>query len=254
MKLYDLSVYWEPNPMAEPWPPKVEFSDSENEAVMLAKKLGLQPTDFEDGKALACEHVHADVAFHIGTHCDAPIHFGPITEGKPSRTIDELPIEEFYGDGVILDMRHKEPCSGITVEDVKKALKDINYNLKPKDIVLIMTGMDKHIYTEKYLPDQPGMTGEATEWLIDQGVKLMGIDAYTFDRPFGAMVADTKAGNKKALFPAHFMGRKKEYYHLEKLANLDKVPVRHGFKICAFPVKVKGGTAGSVRAVAIVDD
>ena len=40
------------------------------------------------------------------------------------------------------------------------------------------------------------MTGEATEWLIDQGVKLMGIDTYTFDRPFGAMVADVKAGNK----------------------------------------------------------
>ena len=49
------------------------------------------------------------------------------------------------------------------------------------------------------LRDQPGMTGEATEWLIDQGVKLMGIDAYTFDRPFGAMVEDMKAGNKRLL-------------------------------------------------------
>ncbi len=178
---------------------------------------------------------------------------GQLLQENPARTIDELPLEEFYGDGVILDMRHKEPRSGITVEDVQKALAEMEYTIKPKDIVLIMTGYDKHIYEEKYLRDQPGMTGEATEWLIDQGVKLMGIDTYTFDRPFAAMVEDVKAGNKGALFPAHFTGRKKEYFHIEKLANLDKVPVKHGFTFCAFPIKVKGGTAGSVRAVAMVE-
>jgi kynurenine formamidase len=253
MKFYDLSVNWESNPYADPWPPKIEFSDSKQEAVKLANKLNIEPTDFQDGLALAVESVSAEVFTHVGTHCDAPIHFGPITEGKPSRTIDELPLEDFYGNGVILDMRHKEPRSGITVEDVQKALADMEYTIKPKDIVLIMTGYDKHIYSEKYLNDQPGMTGEATEWLIDQGVKLMGIDTYTFDRPFGAMVADVKEGNKSALFPAHFMGRKKEYYHIEKLANLDQIPVKHGFKFCAFPIKVKGGTAGSVRAVAMVE-
>ena len=74
-------------------------------------------------------------------------------EGERARTIDELPLEDFYGDGVILDMRHKEPRSGITVEDVKKALEDMDYMIKPRDIVLIMTGYDKHIYTEKYLSD-----------------------------------------------------------------------------------------------------
>ncbi|MBT2654981.1 cyclase family protein [Bacillus sp. ISL-18] len=253
MKFYDLSVYWESNPFAEPWPPKVEFSNSTEEAVKLAKKLDINPNDFQDGQALAVESVSAEVFTHVGTHCDAPIHFGPTTAGQPSRTIDELPLEDFYGDGVILDMRHKDPRSGITVEDVQNSLSDMEYTIKPKDIVLIMTGYDKHIYNEAYLRDQPGMTGEATEWLIDQGVKLMGIDAYTFDRPFGAMVEDVKAGNKSALFPAHFIGRKKEYYHIEKLGNLDKVPVKHGFKFCAFPIKVKGGTAGSVRAVAMID-
>jgi len=253
MKFYDLSVFWESNPYAEPWPPKIEFSSSEDEAIILAKKLGLEETDFQDGLALAVENVTANVFTHIGTHCDAPIHFGPITEGKPSRTIDELPLEHFYGNGVILDLRHKQPRSGITIEDLETSLEEINYTIKPKDIVLIMTGMDKYIYTEKYLNDQPGMTGEATEWLIDQGVKLIGIDTYTFDRPFGAMVEDVKVGNKSALFPAHFVGRKKEYFHIEKLANLDKVPVRHGFTFCAFPIKVKDGTAGSVRAVAMID-
>ncbi len=253
MKFYDLSVYWESNPMAEPWPPQVTFSTGEEQADKVAEMLGIQPEDFPDRMALSGENVIADNIFHIGTHCDAPLHYGPTTGGKPARSIDQIPLEEFYGNGVILDMRHKEPRSGITAEDVQQALASMNYTVQRGDIVLIMTGFDQYIYTEKYLQDQPGMTGEAAEWLIDQGVKLMGIDAYTFDRPFGAMAEDVRAGNKSALFPAHLLGRKKEYYHIEKLANLDKVPVRHGFTFCAFPVKVKGGTAGSVRAVAIVD-
>lgn len=254
MKLYDLSVYFENNPLAEPWPPQIELKSSAESVEGAAKRLGIKPDDYPDRMGLASEKVTSEAMFHTGTHCDAPLHFGPMSAGKPSRTIDELPLEDFYGDGLILDMRHKEPKSGITVEDVRKALADMNYTIKPGDIVLIMTGYDKYIYTEKYLNDQPGMTGEATEWLIDQGVKLMGIDAYTFDRPFGAMAEDVRAGNKSALFPAHFAGRKKEYYHMEKLANLDKVPVKHGFKFCAFPIKVKGGTAGSVRAVAMVEE
>ncbi|MFS0823143.1 cyclase family protein [Bacillus sp. 1P02SD] len=254
MKLYDLSSYWEANPMAEPWRLNVEFSSSEEQAELMAERLGLDTDDFQDRMAMSGEHVSGEFLFHVGTHVDAPFHFGPLCEGERAKTIDELPLDDFYGDGVVLDMRHKEPRSGINVEDVKAALEEMNYTIKPKDIVLIMTGFDKHIYTEKYLKDQPGMTGEATEWLIDQGVKLMGIDAYTFDRPFGAMVESVKAGDKSALFPAHFLGRKKEYYHIEKLANLDKLPKRHGFKFCAFPTKVKGGTAGSVRAVAMIEE
>jgi kynurenine formamidase len=253
MKLYDLSVLWEPNPFAEPWVPEVVWSSGAEQAELLAKKLGIDPDDFRDRCALAGTNVKAEFIFHVGTHVDAPIHFGPTTEGKPSRTIDQLPLDDFYGDGVILDVRFKGPQEGITVDDLKKALAEIKYVIKPKDIVLIMTGMDKFIYTDKYLPQQPGMTGEATVWLINQGVKLMGIDAYTFDRPFVAMVADVKAGKKENLFPAHFACRDKEYYHIEKLANLDKVPVRHGFKVCAFPTKIKTGDAGSARVVAMVD-
>ena len=72
MEFYDLSVYWEANPMAEPWPPEVQFSDSASEAVNLSKKLGIRPSDFQDGLALAVENVNAEVFTHVGTHCDAP--------------------------------------------------------------------------------------------------------------------------------------------------------------------------------------
>ena len=109
MKFYDLSSYWEANPMAEPWELKVEFSSSKEQASEMADKLGLQADDFQDEMAMSGEHVSGQFLFHIGTHCDAPFHFGPECEGGKARTIDELPLEDFYGDGVIFDMRHKEP-------------------------------------------------------------------------------------------------------------------------------------------------
>jgi kynurenine formamidase len=254
MKLYDLSEPWSTNPYVENWVPETWYQTGGDRAVINAKTLGLQPTDFRDSWALQGMGFKANMAFHLGCHADAPRHFGQYCEGKPSRTIDQLPIEWFYGDGVILDLRHKEPRSGITITDIEKALAEINYTLKPLDIVFIMTGYDKYRDDERYLRDQPGMTGEATGWIIDRGVKVIGIDCYTFDRPFGAMADDVRAGKKENLFPAHFIGRDKEYVHIEKLCDLDTVPVRHGFIASVFPTKVKDGDAGYVRAVAIVNE
>ena len=56
---------------------------------------------------------------------DAPWHYYPTSGGKKARTIDELPLEWFYGDGVVLDMRHKEQGGLISTEDVKAALEKI---------------------------------------------------------------------------------------------------------------------------------
>ena len=64
-------------------------------------------------------------------------------QGKKSRTIDEMPLDWFYGNGVVLDMRHKPDGSGVSVDDLQKALNKIKYTLRPGDIVLIQTGTDK---------------------------------------------------------------------------------------------------------------
>ena len=92
------------------------------------------------------------------------------------------------------------------------------------------------------------MTAEAVNWLIDQGVKVMGIDAVTLDRPVKTMF------EIKEFWPAHRVMLKREYYHLENIANLDAIPVPFGFKVAVFPVKWKGTTAAPVRAVAILED
>jgi kynurenine formamidase len=100
---------------------------------------------------------------------------------------------------------------------------------------------------------QPGLDRESTLWLVNQGIKMIGIDAWTLDRPFDRMIADFKAtGDGREIWPAHVAGITKEYCQIEKLANLDKLPHPHGFYVSCLPVKIKGGSAGWCRAVALI--
>ena len=100
----------------------------------------------------------------------------------------------------VLDFRHLDKGAGITVDDMKAALTRINYTLKPLDIVLIHTGAGRDS-GDAGLPDRPrGMTGEATHWMLDQGVKVAGIDAVTFD-PAG--LGDVRAETVLGSAPGH---------------------------------------------------
>ncbi|MDQ0340847.1 kynurenine formamidase [Caldalkalibacillus uzonensis] len=221
----------------------------------MAKLANIKAEDFPDKMALATEIITASA--HSGTHVDAPYHYGPICEGKPARTIDQIPLDWCFGPGVVLDMRHKEPGTEITVEDMKRALEKINYKLKPKDIVLLYTGCDEYwgTDTETYLRMQSGLGVAGLDWLLDQGIRCIGIDAWTLDRPIHAMVASyQKTKNKSHLWPTHMHGRKREYIQIEKMANLGKIPQPYGFLVSALPVKFEGCSGGWCRAVAIIKE
>jgi len=179
---------------------------------------------------------------HLGTHMDSLRHMRDDAPGPES-----IPLEYCFGDGVVLDFRHLAKGSGITVEDMKAALAKIQYTLKPLDIVLIHTGAGKLQTKQEYLTDHVGMTAEATHWMLDQGIKMAGIDAITFDPPVWAMF------ERKQFWEAHQVMRKREYYHLENLTNLDQLPP-FGFKLSLFPVKWLNTSAAPVRAVAILND
>jgi kynurenine formamidase len=191
---------------------------------------------------------------HGTTHVDAPWHYAPTSGGKPAKTIDQLPLKWFYSNGVVLDMRHKENGSAITIHDLQLALEKINYQLQPFDIVLIQTGGDQRLGTPEYFTHGCGVSPEATHWLIDQGIKVMGIDAWGWDVPLPVQAQQTKNTRRNDIFwAAHFVGIDKEYCQLERLVNLDQLPP-YGFKIAAFPLKIKNASAGPARVVAIIKD
>jgi kynurenine formamidase len=194
------------------------------------------------------------ISTHGTTHLDAPWHYGPISEGRPARTIDQIPLEWCMSDGVVLDMSHKAHGEAVTRDDVKQALTDIGYTLKPFDIVLIRTGNDRMLGTPDYFIRGTGMSAEATRFILDQGVKITGIDSWGWDIPLPVQAERAKkTGNRTLFWEAHYVGVDKEYCHLERLTNLDKLPP-HGFRVCCFPIKIRGGSAGPCRVVAIVDD
>src|SRR5205823_4185213 len=144
----------------------------------------------------------------------------------------------------VIDMRGKNPGDLISVEDLELALRRIDYTLKPGDIVLIHTGADKRWGSREYFL-QPGLGRESTLWLVEQGVRVIGIDAWTLDRPFANMIADFKnTGDGRLIWPSHFAGITKEYCQIEKLANLETIPRPHGFYVSCLPVKIKGASAG----------
>ncbi len=180
---------------------------------------------------------------HVGTHMDALAHMraeGPWAE--------DIPIEYCFGDGVRLDMRHKKPGEIISTQDVKDALEAISYTLKPRDIVLIWTGAGAYNNEPRYQHDHSGMSGEATRWLIEQGIKVMGCDAPTFDPPVWAMFEQRK------FWEAHHVMLTYEYYHLENMQNFEQIPHPYGFQLSVFPIKWRGATGAAVRAAAIVNE
>lgn len=247
----DLSVPIKHESPDEPFPARIEPLTHRQGAEMLGAPAQISPDEFPHGLGLAWENVSAIT--HTGTHLDAPYHFGPTAGGQPAKTIDHVPLEWCMGNGVLLGLTHKKASEYITTGDIKAALDKIEYELQPLDIVLLHTGADKMLNSAEYLSAHPGMTREGTLWILDRGVKIIGIDGYGFDRPFISMLTDHRAGKSGSLWPAHFAGREREYCHIEKLANLDKIPVPHGFTVCVFPVLIEKASAGWCRAVAIVE-
>lgn len=210
----------------------------------------IKPTDLPDEEFLSLETVHCPV--HIGTHIDYSFHYGTKSQGRPSKPISELPLEWCYSDGLVLNFTHRKPGEVISKEDVVSALKKINYSIKPGDIVLLHTGADKYFGTRDYLTNYPGVSPEAIEYILDQKVNIIGIDTLGFDRPYKFMMADfirTKDGSK--LWPAHFFGRKREYAHIERLTNLEKLP-SYGFKVQCFPIKILDCGAAWARVIAML--
>lgn len=253
LQLIDLSVALEHDAPGERAKPKIQYvtHDGGGQKSMM-DTFGAMPKDFvySNGHGWAVENLI--VGSHTATHIDAPYHYGALSEGKPARRIDEVPLEWCFGPGVVLDMRHRQPGEVISVDDLKKKLSEIRYRLSPNDIVMILTGAAARWGTAEYFR-QPGLDRESTLWLVDQGIHMIGIDAWTLDREFAAQIEEFKrTGDGRHIWPAHFAGITKEYCQIEKLANLERIPRPHGFYVSCFPVKIKGGSAGWCRAVALV--
>ena len=254
MKIIDLSKPIQYNP-GDPSFMKVKIKHKPHKkAKWLLRIFGLPFRLFPKGFVGWADDSIKKMGVHSTTHIDAPWHYAPTCEGKPAKTIDEVPLDWCFGDGIVIDMKHKPDFEAITSTDIQQFLQKNNLEIKPNMIVLIKTGRDQHMGTKKFFTNGTGMSAEATHWLIDQGVKVMGIDQWGWDLPLPYLIKKAKETNNSELFwEAHLVGRDKEYCHMEQLTNLDALPYS-GFKVAVFPLKIVGASAAPARVVAMMEN
>jgi len=233
--------------------PKVEyFAPKEGGADIMCKLFRCERHDLPDGEGWGEERVV--INSHIGTHVDAPLHYGSQCEGEPARTIEAIELQELFCDGLVLDLRElAKPGEGIGVPALQQALERNGGKLTRGCAILLRTGMELYSLDDMRYYLYPGMTREGTLYLSGLGAKVLGTDALGWDRPFAVMRrAFEETRDKSQIWDGHFAGREREVFIVQQLVNLQSLPA-HGFKVGFFPIKLARCSAAPARAVAFVD-
>jgi kynurenine formamidase len=256
MRLFDISTTLRTGIMSDPpqMLPEIDYLDHRAGAKEMALAFpGLDTTQLPNGEGWAVERVH--ISTHNGTHLDAPWHHAStMNNGARAITIDEVPLEWCFARGVKLDFRHLPDGHVATAAEMQAELHRIGHTLQPLDIVVVNTAAGARYGQDDYVLRGCGMGREATLFLLEQGVRVTGTDAWSWDAPFpytAKRFAET--GNAALIWEGHKASLQIGYCHMEKLANLESLPPT-GFKISCFPVKIEKASAGWTRAVAIIDD
>jgi kynurenine formamidase len=236
----------------EPMPHSIEYFDHRDTLPIAEQKFGLGAEHWRDG--LVWAHERVTLTTHSGTHVDAPYHYHPTSGGKPARTIEDVPFQWLMGDGFVLDMRHCDRTEGIRESDVRSELDRIGYAIKPYDIALVRTDVSEHYDEPGYEQLHPGLRRDATAFLVEQGVRLIGIDAWGIDRAFDLMTHEALAGDSSQLWESHKFGADHEYCQIEKLSNLAALPIPFGFQVIALPISLERASGAWARVVALVPD
>jgi len=230
---------------------EVEFDDHAVGAQQIEQMLGVPKELLRDGEGWAVE-AFTRLGTHNTTHVDAPWHYNSTIRGERAQTIDELPLEWFFGPGVVLDFTSKEDGDAVTAAEMEAALERAGHTLGERDIVLVRTGRDAFLEAPDYMIRGPGVTAEATHWLFERGVRVMGIDAWGWDAPLDKQAKEALERDEPGiLWAAHQCDL--PYSQIERLTNLGALPPT-GFTIACFPLKIKGASAAPARVVALLED
>lgn len=234
--------------------PAIEYAHpAKKGAEEFCKYLGCTHDDLPDGEGWG-EETLTDMSSHCGTHVDAPLHSGSRIMGLLARTITDIPLEELYRPGIVLDVRPwVKPMQEITIEMLDAALAATGTTIKQGDAVLIRTGQERYEMTQPEFYQQPGMSRASTMHLTQQGATILGTDAVGWDLPFGVMAAKFKqTGDKRVLWDGHKAIIEREAFIVQQMTNLGALPLS-GFMVGFFPLKLAHCSAAPARVVAFVN-
>jgi kynurenine formamidase len=249
VRLVDLTHPLGPTP-SEPAPPRIERTDHADGAGLWEHWFGVPADALPLRLGFAGEVVTAST--HAGTHVDAPWHYAPMAEGEPAWTVEDVPASWFVGPLVVLDVSDLPTGTLVTPAILEERLAAVGHHLSVGDVVALRTGADRLWGGPEFWEHGAGLGREGVLHLVDAGVRVIGTDAWSLDRPYPLIGAEwAERGDPARLWPAHFAGIDRRYCQVEKLAALDEVPATGATIVCP-PVKVTGASAGWTRAVALV--
>ena len=191
-------------------------------------------------------------AEHGGTHIDAPVHFA-----RGRNSVDEIPLRQLVGAGVLIDVTNhasKNNDYQLTTADLQMWERR-NGRIPAGTILFLRTGFGKfYPNAKRYLGTDergaaavaklhfPGLHPDAARWLVaNRQINAVGLDTPSIDY-----------GQSK-LFESHRILFEKNIPAFENVANLDKLPAK-GFTVIALPMKIKGGSGGPLRIIAILGE
>jgi arylformamidase len=180
--------------------------------------------------------ITVEMGTHMGTHIDGPAHV--IEDGA---SLGDLPLETFYGTGVVLAIP-KGMNETIAISDLESAQPGI----VPGDIVLISTGWWRRMGTIEYRRDHPYVTPEAAEWLVNRKIKMVGVDLLSPDLPWSLKTDNFHFTTLRLFLEA-------DIPVILNLASLHEIEGRR-VDVLALPIIFEGVDSGPARVVAMVDN
>lgn len=202
MKFIDLTHTFKQDMPVYPGDPKPEFTQT-----AFLEQHGYNEIQIKTG-------------MHTGTHMDAPLHM--LKNGK---RLSQYPPETFFGKGCLIDARNQKSIDA-------PLLKGIQIN--KGDIVLVLTGFDKKFGAPEYYEAYLEITESFAQKMIELGVKIVGMDTPSPDRP---------------PFAIHKLLLKNDILLIENLTNLEELLHHAQFSVTALPTKFNT-EAAPVRVVA----
>jgi kynurenine formamidase len=250
MPLVDLSlpIRSDPAEIPEPLRTEIEYVDHAGGAAQIQALFGVGPELLREGEGWTTE-TFLRFGTHNSTHVDAPWHYNSTIGGERAQAIDELPLDWFFAPGVVIDATDRADGEALSAADVEQR---VPRQLESKDIALVHSGRDAYADDVDYIARGPGVTAEATRWLFERGVRVMGIDAWGWDAPLHLQAEEAKRTAEAGVFwAAHQVDL--PYAQIERLCNLAELPLQ-GFQVACFPLRIERASAAPARVVAILPD
>lgn len=177
--------------------------------------------DFEKGHHMTLSSIEATL--HLGAHADGPVHYDKNGEGIGERSLDY-----YMGPCQVIDLSR---VAGPGVKIISDDLRKFSFETTR---VLVKTGSYNH---QRWSDDFSYFSEGAIKFLVDKGVKLIGIDTPSIDK-----------ADSRNLAAHHLVAQN----NMAVLEGLELTYVDEGkYQLIALPLKLTGADASPVRAVLI---